>query len=165
MKIYHGSTDIIRKPAILDTQRLLDFGKGFYTTTNFEQAQRWALIKQKRIGAQAKAIVNVYNFDEKLLESDIFKFRLFKSADEAWLDFIATNRMINTPHLYDIVMGAVANDTLYQILTLYETGILTKQETIVRLKVHTLFDQLSFHTLEVLRYMKFENAIEINSNS
>lgn len=162
MKIYHGSTEIIRTPIILETQRLLDFGKGFYTTTSYEQAQRWALIKRNRIGTQAEAIVNVYNFDEKLLESDIFKLRLFKNADEAWLDFIVSNRRINSPHSYDIVMGAVANDTLYQTLALYETGILTKQETIVRLKVHTLFDQLSFHSLEVLKYVCFENSVVVD---
>lgn len=161
MKIYHGSTEIIHTPTILETQRLLDFGKGFYTTTNYEQAQRWALIKHKRIGTNAEAIVNVYNFDEKLFESDIFRVKLYKYTDEAWLDFIVTNRRTIAPHDFDIVMGAVANDTLYQTLTLYETGILTKQETIVRLKAHILFDQLSFHTAEVLKHVKFEDSINL----
>lgn len=104
----------------------------------------------------------MYNFDEKLLETDIFKLRLFKNTDESWLDFIVTNRRINSPHSYDIVMGAVANDTLYQTLALYETGILTKQETIVRLKVHTLFDQLSFHSLKVLKNVYFENSVVVS---
>jgi hypothetical protein len=53
MKLYHGSTIIIEKPIILDSQRLLDFGKGFYTTTNKEQAERWALIKAKRSLAES----------------------------------------------------------------------------------------------------------------
>ena len=162
MKIYHGSTELVHLPTILDTQRLLDFGNGFYTTTNYEQAQRWAVIKRNRIAKEAHAVVNVYNFDEKLLETDIFKLRLFKTADEDWLDFIVSNRRSSMLHPYDIVMGAVANDTLYQTLTLYETGILTKQETIVRLKVHTLFDQLSFHTSEVLKKVIFENAIVVS---
>ncbi len=162
MKIYHGSTETVHLPTILNTQRLLDFGNGFYTTTNYEQAQRWAIIKRNRIAKHADAVVNVYNFDEKLLETDIFKLRLFKTADEDWLDFIVSNRRSSMPHPYDIVMGAVANDTLYQTLTLYETGILTKQETIVRLKVHTLFDQLSFHTSEVLKKVIFENAIVVS---
>lgn len=162
MKIYHGSTELVHLPTILNTQRLLDFGNGFYTTTNYEQAQRWAIIKRNRIAKEADAVVNVYNFDEKLLDTDIFKLRLFKTADEDWLDFIVSNRRSSIPHPYDIVMGAVANDTLYQTLTLYETGILTKQETIVRLKVHTLFDQLSFHTSEVLKKVIFENALVVS---
>ena len=34
MKIYHGSDVIIKKPEILQSNRLLDFGIGFYTTNN-----------------------------------------------------------------------------------------------------------------------------------
>ena len=48
MKIFHGGVEIIKKPLILENQRLLDFGKGFYTTTNKIQAEKWALIKQTK---------------------------------------------------------------------------------------------------------------------
>ncbi len=161
MKIYHGSTEAIHLPTILDTQRLLDFGKGFYTTTNFEQAKKWAVIKRNRLGVNVKAIVSVYDFDEKIIQSSTYKVKVFSNADEDWLDFIVANRRSNNPHPYDIVMGAVANDTLYQTLTLFETGILTKQETIVRLKVHTLFDQISFHTLELINELKYQHSIDI----
>ena len=57
--------------------------------------------------------------------------------------------------------GAVANDTLYKTLSLYETGILSKQETIIRLKVHTLYDQLSFHNIGIMNEIKFINSYEI----
>ena len=40
MIIYHGSTITVDKPEILPSQRMLDFGQGFYTTTNEEQAKR-----------------------------------------------------------------------------------------------------------------------------
>ena len=63
MKLYHGSTHIVENPIILDVQRLLDFGKGFYTTTSQEQAEKWALIKQKREDNNSKAIVNIYEID------------------------------------------------------------------------------------------------------
>ncbi len=33
MKIYHGSLDIVEKPEIRDSDRTLDYGRGFYTTT------------------------------------------------------------------------------------------------------------------------------------
>lgn len=41
MKIYHGSTEIVSSPEIRETNRTLDYGSGFYTTTSFEQAQAW----------------------------------------------------------------------------------------------------------------------------
>lgn len=42
MNIYHGSDIVVEKPQILQSNRLLDFGIGFYTTSNKEQAIRWA---------------------------------------------------------------------------------------------------------------------------
>ena len=63
-------------------------------------------------------------------------------------------------HQYDIVIGAVANDTLYSTLLLYETGVLSKIETIRRLKTHKLFDQISFHNQSVLKELQYsENYV------
>ena len=161
MQLYHGSIEIIENPRILDQQRLLDFGKAFYTTTNKEQAERWAAIKQKRTTKQVKAIVSVYQFNETLLKSNTLKIKIFAKADEKWLDFVILNRNVNTVSIYDMVIGPVANDTLYQTLTLYEAGILTKKETIARLKVHPLFDQLAFNTPVALAHLKYISYYEL----
>lgn len=48
MKLYHGSTVIVKSPNIQRGRKATDFGKGFYTTTNFEQAKKWAILKQNR---------------------------------------------------------------------------------------------------------------------
>jgi hypothetical protein len=142
---------------------LLDFGKGFYTTTNKGQAERWAAIKQKRTVRKAKPFVSVYEFNELLLKTDTLKIKRFTQADEEWLDFVIHNRSVDSAADYDMVIGPVANDTLYQTLTLYETGILTKPETIARLKVHPLFDQVSFHSYKALEHLKFIDAYPVNS--
>ena len=60
-----------------------------------------------------------------------------------------------------MVIGPVANDTLYQTLPLYEAGILTKPETIARLKVHPLYDQISFNTTKILSRLVFEIHYEV----
>lgn len=163
MQLYHGSIEVIEHPKILDQQRLLDFGKGFYTITNIEQAERWAAIKQKRSVKTTKAFVTIFELDELLLKNDTLSLKIFKQADEEWLDFIIHNRSIDSAADYDIVIGPVANDTLYQTLTLYEVGILTKKETIARLKVHPLFDQVSFHNQKALEHLKFLNAYPLKT--
>ena len=155
MKLYHGSIETVGTPLILENQRLLDFGKGFYTTTSQEQAEKWALIKQKRIENEAKAVVSVYETDDNLLSNSDINAKTFPLANEEWLDFIVSNRRNHTEHHFDIVKGAVANDTLYTTLVLFETGVLSKQETIVRLKTHKLFDQISFHTPKALSKITF----------
>ena len=161
MKLFHGGTEIIEKPLILENQRLLDFGKGFYTTTNKRQAEKWALIKKKRIGGLTKALVTVFEIDDKILDSTEYSVKHFQYADVEWLDFIVMNRRENIGHSYDIVKGAVANDTLYATLVLFETGLLSKEETIVRLKTHVLFDQISFHNEKILTKLKFIECYEL----
>lgn len=42
MIVYHGSSEIVKRPDVLHSYRQLDFGKGFYVTSNKEQAERWA---------------------------------------------------------------------------------------------------------------------------
>jgi len=161
MKLYHGSTDIVEHPLILGSQRLLDFGKGFYTTSNRKQAEKWAIIKQKRLDEPAKSFVTVYEFDDHLFECQSLNIKIFDQANEEWLDFVVRNRREDVSHLYDMVKGPVANDTLYQTLTLYETGILTKPETITRLKVHPLIDQVSFHNQAILAKLIYVRSYEI----
>ena len=161
MKLYHGSTHIVENPIILDIQRMLDFGKGFYTTTSQEQAEKWALIKQKREDNNSKAIVNIYEIDRQLLANNNYNIKIFNQANEEWLDFIVGNRSNNSNHAFDIVKGAVANDTLYRTLSLYESGILTKLETITRLKIHVLFDQISFHNQNVLKELIYTEFYEL----
>lgn len=164
MQLYHGSIEIIKHPKILEKQRLLDFGKGFYVTSSIEQARRWALIKKKRATGKAKAIVNVYHIADDLIYTSELKIKIFSEASEKWLEFILFNRSNDTPHGYDIVFGPVANDTLYQTLTLFESGILTKPETIARLKVHRLFDQFSFHTPAALACLDFVEAYVVDEH-
>ena len=161
MKLYHGSTHIVQYPVIMDIQRLLDFGKGFYTTTSKEQAEKWAIVKQKREGDNSNAIVNIYEIDDQLLTNKDYVVKIFAKANEEWLDFIISNRTDRHDHDYDIVKGAVANYTLYRTLSLYESSVLTKEETIKRLKTHTLFDQISFHNQKLLKELKYIENYEI----
>ena len=51
MILYHGSIDLVDKPEIRKGEVFLDFGVGFYTTTSYEQAERWAKIKMRRHNA------------------------------------------------------------------------------------------------------------------
>ena len=53
MILYHGGIDIVDKPEIRKGDAFLDFGVGFYTTTSYEQAERWARIKMRRNNVMA----------------------------------------------------------------------------------------------------------------
>lgn len=160
MKLYHGSTELIKTPMLFETTKKTDFGNGFYTTSNFEQASKWALIKQKRTGYTSKAFVNAFNFDENIFKNKKYNIKIFENANEEWLDFVVLNRNTNKSHTYDLIKGPVANDNLFSTLTLFESGILSKAETILRLQTHNLFDQISFHSKNALLTLEFIKFID-----
>ena len=157
MKIYHGSNVIVDKPVILPPEvgKTVDFGVGFYTTTSYEQAERWVGIRYKR-GELASGFVSCYEIPDDLLANPDLKCLSFGAATEDWLNFVMGNRDgLVTDHGYDIVSGPVANDRVYATLTLFEIGQLDVEETIRRLKTYTLVDQNLFLTEKVLSYLTF----------
>ena len=84
MKLYHGSNVVVKNPQILLSDRRLDFGTGFYLTSSFEQAERWAQLTTARRG-EGRPVVTVYDFDEaKLATLTVLRF---KKANKKWLDF------------------------------------------------------------------------------
>lgn len=102
MKLYHGSTVAVRNPNIQQGRKATDFGKGFYTTSDFEQAKKWALLKQNR-GRNKKAIVSVYEVPDDILDLE-FSVLQFKSVTKEWLEFVTKNRKEEGDNSYDLII-------------------------------------------------------------
>ncbi len=155
MKLYHGSTVGVKTPDLRKCRPNTDFGRAFYTTTSSEQAEKWAKIKQKREQTEI-AVISEFEFDEDILSSDNYRILHFEKPTKEWLDFVKNNRLGTTgTENYDLIMGPVANDSLYATILLYEQGVILADAAIEQLKTHTLFDQLSFHTEKALENLKF----------
>lgn len=161
MLLYHGSTMAVRKPIVSRGRGKTDFGKGFYTTTSREQAEKWAQIKRDRMGNEAHAIVSVFELDDAVLNNPAYHTRHFDGATAEWLDFVVGNRRGEVHHNFDLIMGPVANDKLYATITLYENGILDANGAIEQLNTHQLFDQLSFHTTKACKLLTFVETFEL----
>lgn len=161
MKLYHGSTVTVKKPNIQRGRKTTDFGKGFYTTSDFEQAKKWAILKQNREQSK-KAVVSVYEVPDNIFDMELSVLR-FDGATKEWLEFVVDNRRGKGNNTYDLIMGPVANDQLYATIRLYEQGVITANAAIEMLKTHRLFDQLSFHTSDVIPLLKFTEAIEVQA--
>lgn len=153
MLLYHGSDTVISSPRILKPNRALDFWRGFYTTLNEEQAQNFALKVKDRTHSD-KAVVNVYEADVEAMRNAL-SHRWFEGASEDWLDFVSLNRNNLGRETYDFVYGPVANDDIFRTFIAYTSGILTKEETLTRLKVKKLYNQLTFASDEALKYLYF----------
>lgn len=160
MILYHGSNVTVDKPRLIKQNRFLDFGFGFYTTTNREQAVNFALkvANRRKFGS---ASLNIYELDEKIAFAS-FDLLKFESPNEAWLDFVAANRQGNyTGKQYDMIYGAVANDDVYRTITLYLTGILNKEQTLEALKIRKLFNQLVLASKKALSYLVFKGCEQV----
>ena len=156
MRLYHGSLEIVSSPEIRISNRTLDYGTGFYTTTSMLQAELWVQRKMKSNNC-SRGYINIYEFND--IGIDSLKVLRFEEPSEEWVDFVMKNRIQKGfNHDFDVVYGPVANDRVYAAFALYEGGLLNKQMLIAELKAYKLIDQLLFHTAESLKSLTFVEA-------
>ena len=156
MLLYHGSNVEVKEPRILKPSHALDFGPEFYTTLNRDQAVDFARKVVLRKGGVP--IVNEYELDEKIAFEfcDMLKF---DQPNEIWLNFVCSCRDgVNVAEGRDLVFGPVANDDVYRTLALYREGEITKDETLARLKIKQLYNQLVFATEKALTFIRFRKS-------
>ena len=153
MILYHGSNQIVSHPMLIQQNRFLDFGFGFYTTTNKAQAINFANKVALRRGG--KRTVSIYEFTETAAFPECSMLR-FDEPGEAWLDFVSDNRAGNyRGPSYDLVFGPVANDDVFRTFSLYTAGLLTKDQTLEQLRIKKLYNQLVLTTEKALSYLDF----------
>lgn len=153
MQLYHGSNVLVEQPRLFRSDRRVDFGSGFYVTSSFEQATRWAQLVTKRRG-QGEPTVTVYEFDVSLL--DTLTVRSFDGPTVEWLHFVGENRCGTTSeNADDLVIGPVANDNTMPTLRLFFADIYTEEETVRRLLPQKLHDQWAFKTQRALDILEF----------
>ncbi len=159
MILYHGSNVEVREPRLLKVQRELDFGKGFYTTSDFDQASKWAKRTALRLHV-SDSFVSVYEIEA----GDLEKLRIlrFDSPDAEWLRFVVKNRKGQPiPEEWDIVSGPVANDQTAPVIDLFLDGMYDEEDAIKRLLPQKLKDQYTFKTEEAILRLRFKEVIPV----
>lgn len=156
MKLYHGSYLEIQKPDLKHSRNNVDFGRGFYVTPLYEQAVKWS---KKFNKYNMNCIVSQYLFNEENKKE--LKVLEFNSYSEQWLDFILKCRSENDITNYDLVIGGVANDKVFNTVELYFDGLIDKKEAIKRLSYEKPNWQFCFRTEKALNLLLFERSIQI----
>lgn len=77
-----------------------------------------------------------------------------------WLDFILQCRNGSDVYLnYDIIIGGIADDQVYNTIELYEFDLITKDEALKRLKYHKPNNQICITNQEILdKYLEFKKC-------
>lgn len=172
--LYHGSYMEVSAIDLSKCSDGLDFGKGFYLTTSFEQALNYvpaAVKKNKRRKRLPEDFdvkngrVSVYRFhaDSELL------IHIFQTADVGWLHYVASNRndLLFTDFRKklepcDIIGGKIADDDTSATLNAYISGGFgipgterVDSFTIGSLLPDRLKDQFCFRTEHSLKALEF----------
>lgn len=127
MRVFHTSNVRVENPDTLHSRKELDFGPGFYFTTIRQQAEKYAFRFTKR---NEQAWLNVYDF---VFNSEEWNVKHFDSYNEEWLDFVMTCRNGEVIGNYDLVVGGIADDKVFETVDLYTDQLISKDEALKRL--------------------------------
>ncbi|MDE5850234.1 MAG: DUF3990 domain-containing protein [Muribaculaceae bacterium] len=152
--LYHGSNVEIETIDFTKCKPGKDFGKGFYLNPNYEQARGMAIRTTRTLGV-GKVIVNEFQFDDSILNSDKLKVKIFPDYCSEWADFIVKNRKNRSSepiHDYDIVIGPIADDSVGVQIRRFIQGYIS---------VDNLVEELRFIGSHAIQYFfANENAIQ-----
>ena len=152
MILYHACKEIVEFPEIRKSKFTKDFSWGFYCTNNYDQAVRWAN------RGEGTPTINVYQYTPNS-RLNILSFE--KMTDE-WLDFIIACRS-GKSHDYDIVIGAMANDQIYNYISDYVDGAITREQFWVLAKFKYPTHQINFCTKEALKCLEYRGFEEVQT--
>ena len=154
MILYHSSNMTVECPDVQHSRNYLDFGRGFYLTSIYDQAVRYAQ-RFKRRGQQAW--LNTYRLSDFL---DTWNILRFESYNQEWLDFVAQCREGKDVGDYDMVIGGIANDRVIITLDRYFAREISKEEALGQLRFEKPNIQYCIRSekmlTEALSYIKSE---------
>ncbi len=157
MRLYHGSSIAVPEPQVSFSRKNLDFGQGFYATSVRRQAEAWA--KRKALFAGGSPIVSEYEMNNvsslRLLE--------FPDANEKWVEFVCDCRRGGSRYKdYDLIIGGVANDKVYEAVNMYFKKLWDMQTTLDALRFYDINDQYCFVTQRAIhKALVFVGSYEV----
>ncbi|MBQ9661927.1 MAG: DUF3990 domain-containing protein [Oscillospiraceae bacterium] len=157
MFLYHTGFQEIREPDVHYGRKNADFGQGFYMTAEKAFASRWAT-EQKG----ASAWMNSYELDLRGLR--IYRF---EERNAAWYDYIRSNRAGRADSIpdADIVVGPIANDTIYNTYGILTSGLLQPEEALRLLRIGPEYVQYALKTEKAAAQLRWLSVEEIPAQS
>ena len=149
MILYHVGFVEIPEPDVHFGRKNADFGQGFYMSDNYEFSCRWS---KERKGSDT--ILNTYAFDPEGLQI------LRMERDEEWLAYVYDNRGWKPDRFpqADVVIGPIANDTIYNTLGIITSGLLTREQAMKLLLIGPVYRQIVLKTERAAARLRWLSA-------
>lgn len=144
--LFHASYQVIENPDVHHGRKNADLGQGFYTTDDRVFANRWV---RESLGKDI--IINHYELDDSDLKVKKFE------RDKEWFEYIFANRRLKPDAYeeYDLIIGPIANDTIYDTFGIITSGYLTDEEAMKLLMVGPCSYQIVLKTQKAADNLKF----------
>ncbi len=149
MLVFHTGFDKIPVPDLRRGRANADFGQGFYLSDDPAFAERWATEKKG-----AKTIINRYE-----LNTDNLRIKRFE-RDGDWFRYIFSNRrsMPDTLSSFDVIIGPIANDTLFNTFGILTSGVLDDAVAMQLLQLGPVYTQVVLKTERAKEALRFLGA-------
>ena len=146
MKLYHTGSIEIPEPDIYRGRKNADFGQGFYLTPDREFTYRWAGVN---------SVVNEYELDADGLQIHRFV------RDEEWFSYILQNRRLQDGITADVIIGPIANDTIFDTFGILSSGFLKTADAMKLLMIGPEYTQVVIKIEKAVRHLRWTGAEKI----
>ena len=169
--LYHGSTQIIKKPFLAGGKIDNDYGQGFYCTQDKNLAGEWACQKK----TEGFGYINSYLLDTsdlKFLYLNNQKYSvmswlniLIKNRkvddvqNEEALDFIKKNYALNLKP-YDVIVGWRADDSYFSFVRDFMNGAITIQVLTKAMTLGKLGNQIVLKSEKAFEKLEFKEVFQ-----
>jgi hypothetical protein len=167
MILYHGSNILVENIDLSKCKPYKDFGKGFYCTTIKEQAQQMAIRVANIFGGEPK--IAKFELNEDVFNHKTLRIKKFDEPTKEWAMFVLNNRNrsftdissveCNHDNKFDLVAGPIANDDLALLFRMFQNGFIDINALMQGMEYKKLTNQYSFHTENVVKYIRFVGGI------
>ena len=176
MRLYHGSSMVIRKPELAKGKLHNDYGQGFYCTEMIEMAREWACK-----GKESPAFANVYELDlSNLTILDLSKapytvldwiavllknrtFEIDLEIAREVRDYLIGNFLPPIDEV-DVIVGYRADDSYFNYATTFVNNGLSLARLNDALRLGKLGLQVALRTERAFDRLSFVSAEEVDWN-
>jgi len=173
--LFHGSSEIVKKPQFGKGNLHNDYGLGFYCTENAELAKEWACSNVS--GGYA----NKYSID--LIEMSILNLSAKEYNILNWISLLLNNRTFSTnnqiasegkdylinnfmPDIndFDIITGYRADDSYFAFAQDFLNNAISVQTLARAMKLGNLGEQVVIKSRKAFEKLLFENSEPVDGN-
>lgn len=159
MILYHGSNIDIREPVLTYSRKSLDFGAGFYLSTDFEQAEKWAK-RVTKVRGTGTPVISVFETNEGVWP--MLTILHFETANHDWLQTVVSYRIGQTiKQPYDVIAGPVADDRTVDVINQYIAGSFSEDIALQLLLPMQFKDQWAMKTAQAIKALVWKEAIHL----